>query len=87
MFDSEEILSAYNAVFSRTGLELKDKQLEILQQLCNGHHTLAILPTGYGKSLKYTVAGKVQDLIRGCMGVKISSESYEFCNWVSFIFN
>lgn len=32
---------------------LKDKQNEILEAIVNGESCIAVLPTGYGKSLPY----------------------------------
>ena len=35
------------------------KQLEVIENVMAGHHTLGLLPTGYGKSLCYQVPSQV----------------------------
>ena len=40
---------------------LKEEQLETLQSLMNGEDTLAVLPTGYGKSLIYILLPLLYD--------------------------
>ena len=44
---------SYDNVSELFGVELKDKQKEILDAILLKQHTVAILPTGYGKSLPY----------------------------------
>ncbi len=44
----------------RFGLSsFKSKQLEVINALMSGKHTLALLPTGYGKSLCYQVPSQI----------------------------
>ncbi|XP_071500236.1 ATP-dependent helicase wrn-1-like [Diadema antillarum] len=40
---------------------LKTKQVEIIDSLAGGSHTLAILPTAYGKSIPYVLFGPLMD--------------------------
>lgn len=47
MASYEKVVELFNK------LELKDKQKEILDSILGKRHTLAVLPTGYGKSLPY----------------------------------
>ena len=35
--------------------DLKEAQKEVIVNLLNGHHTLTVLPTGFGKSITYTL--------------------------------
>ncbi|XP_077985116.1 ATP-dependent DNA helicase RecQ-like [Glandiceps talaboti] len=44
---------------------IKEKQLEVLSHSANGHDTLVVLPTGYGKSLCYQLLPIVYDYMRG----------------------
>ena len=40
-------------------LEFRPKQTEVIDNLVHGRHTLALLPTGYGKSLCYQVPSQI----------------------------
>jgi superfamily II DNA helicase RecQ len=44
---------------------LKDKQLECIRNVLEGRDTISLLPTGYGKSLIYTLLPHVLDHFHG----------------------
>ena len=43
--------------------DMKEEQVEILAKLCSGENVLGILPTGYGKSLIYSLAPLMMDKV------------------------
>ncbi|XP_070573517.1 uncharacterized protein [Ptychodera flava] len=47
---------------------LKIEQRDALESFCGGRDVFAILPTGYGKSMIYTLAPKVMDTLKDCSG-------------------
>ena len=42
-------------------VQLKDKQKEVIKNVIEGRHTVAILPTGYGKSMTYMLPPLILD--------------------------
>lgn len=50
---TEQLQSILRDVFGLS--EFRTKQQEVIENVLEGHHTLALLPTGYGKSLCYQV--------------------------------
>ena len=48
----------------KTNLQLKDKQVEVIQALLNGKNVLAALPTGYGKSLIFQLFPIIMNAVR-----------------------
>ena len=44
---------------------LKEKQVEAISMFLQGHDNFAVLPTGYGKSVIYTVFSHAFDATRG----------------------
>ena len=50
---------SYDNVSELFGVDLKDKQKEILDAILLKQHTVAILPTWYGKSLPYQMYNPV----------------------------
>lgn len=52
-----DLTSVLNRSFGLS--EFRPKQLEIIQHLLAGHHTLALLPTGYGKSMCYQAPSQI----------------------------
>ena len=49
----------------KIGLCLKDKQVEAIITLCSGQDTFISLPTGYRKSIIFTILPQVYDKISG----------------------
>ena len=50
---------------SEIELELKDKQVIALEAILGGSHMFVSLPTGYGKSIIYTLLPRSFDKLRG----------------------
>ena len=46
----KKILSKYF-----NNIELKDKQIEVINELLSGNDVIGLLPTGYGKSMCYII--------------------------------
>ena len=42
---------------------LKDKQIDLLFAIINGKNTFGILPMGFGKSLVYSIAALMLDMV------------------------
>lgn len=60
MQTASQTISIEDVLKTSFGLEqFRPKQAEVIQHILNGHHTLALLPTGYGKSLCYQVPSQV----------------------------
>lgn len=58
----EELIDrVYEASFSDIGSEMRPIQREVVRSVLKRHNTLALMPTGSGKSLCYWVAGKALD--------------------------
>ena len=51
-------------VAAKLGFVLKDKQREVISSFVKGSDVMAILPTGYGKSLCYTILPMIFDDLR-----------------------
>ena len=41
--------------------QLKEEQLRLISAAAQGHHTLGILPTGFGKSVCFALVGPLLD--------------------------
>ena len=52
-FTKEKVENLARECLSEQNFELKKKQIEVISNILNGKDVLAILPTGYGKSLIY----------------------------------
>ena len=48
----------FSVHFSEVGPEVRPIQRKVIRAILDGHNTLALMPTGSGKSLCYWVAGK-----------------------------
>jgi ATP-dependent DNA helicase RecQ len=55
---NECVIEMQNILF-----ELKENQIKCLELLTSGKDVFAVLPTGYGKSIIYTILPKVCDLL------------------------
>ena len=53
------------------GFTLKEKQKEVISAFISGNDVFCCLPTGYGKSLCYSILPKVYDRIRNVKGLSI----------------
>ena len=53
------------------GFTLKEKQKEVISVFISGNDVFCRLPTGYGKSLCYSILPKVYDRIRNVKGLSI----------------
>jgi len=47
------------------GLQLKEKQVEVISKFCAGNDVFVSLPTGFGKSITFAILPLVFDRIRG----------------------
>jgi ATP-dependent DNA helicase RecQ len=54
----DKIAEIFQSHFSSVGKEVRPEQRQIIQSVLDGHNTLALTPTGSGKSLCYWIAGK-----------------------------
>jgi ATP-dependent DNA helicase RecQ len=52
------INATFRAHFSAVGPDVRDVQRKVIRSVLNKYNTLALMPTGSGKSLCYWVAGK-----------------------------
>ena len=43
--------------------QLKEKQVDVLIKILNGESTFGILPTGFGKSLIYSITALLMDMV------------------------
>ena len=64
-FNRTDVLLAYSLVQKRKEFTyaLKDEQIEVLLNSANGEHTLAVLPTGFGKSDLFILAPLIMDVL------------------------
>ena len=71
-YSQEQINSAIVYALGKLGVEnLKDKQQEAVEAFVNESDTFVSLPTGYGKSLCYSILPLVFDSLRGTTGRSI----------------
>ena len=66
MDSKEGVIDSYQNLrlrFPNLPENLKEKQIEILFRIINNKHTFGILPTGFGKSLIYSIAALLFDLV------------------------
>ena len=71
-YSQEQINSAIVYALWNLGVEnLKDKQQEAVEAFVNESDTFVSLPTGYGKSLCYSILPLVFDSLRGSTGRSI----------------
>ena len=69
-FCNELVCEAIQFAMTRLGFEmLKDKQREAVCAFVGGRDTVVILPTGYGKSVIYTILPTFFDRLRGWLAV------------------
>ena len=63
----ENIERAIKAALEKRGLDfsLKDEQFKCISAIVNGEDVLAVLPTGYGKSLIFQLLPDVYDMLLG----------------------
>jgi len=54
---SEQSLAVLRTQFGLR--EFRPKQIEVIERILNRQHTLALLPTGYGKSICYQVPAQI----------------------------
>ena len=67
MLSKEEVTVIYGNVktrFPSLPEKLKPQQIEVLVSIINGRHTFGILPTGFGKSLIYSVFALILDTVK-----------------------
>lgn len=66
-------MAAYiiNDVATEFGFTLKDKQKEVIQSFVDGNDVFCSLPTGYGKSMCYSLLPKIFDRLRNLPGRSI----------------
>ena len=64
-FNRNDVLLAYSLVqkCKEFTYALKDKQIEVLLNIANGEHTLAVLPTGFGKTDLFILAPLIMDAL------------------------
>ncbi len=58
--------AAYSKVakqYKKLPINLKEKQIEVLDAFVQEHDTACFLPTGFGKSLCFMAAGLVMDMV------------------------
>lgn len=58
MTSTDRVNTVFQQYFSSVGSSIRQKQMGVIQSIMSGHNTLALMPTGSGKSLCYWVAGK-----------------------------
>ena len=64
MWSEAEVQYVYESHLKDTfKVELKKEQLALLTKVCNKINVLAVLPTGFGKSLIYILAPLVIDKV------------------------
>lgn len=60
----EEIDNIYKTNLKEIwNFDLKQEQLSLITAICNGKDSLGVLPTGYGKSMVYTLAPLLMDQV------------------------
>ena len=50
-------------ITDNTVMELKEQQLEAITYVCNRQDTLAVLPTGFGKTMIFLLAVLIMDWV------------------------
>ena len=57
--------TATNEVSKNLGLgfDLREEQLAAMQAICEKNHTFCLLPTGYGKSVIFTLTPLIMDQV------------------------
>ncbi len=60
----DNLMAAVNSKY-KWSLQLKDNQRIVILQVLQKQHVLVVLPTGYGKSLCYTLPALLLDEVSG----------------------
>lgn len=61
--DVGNLMDTVNTLFG-WNLQLKPYQFDVIQAVLAKRHTMAVLPTGYGKSLTYMLPPLMLDIVR-----------------------
>ena len=65
------VVSKIDEVAKEFGFTLKEKQKEVISAIISGNDVFCCLPTGYGKSLCYSILPKVYDCIHNVKELSI----------------
>ena len=71
-YNNETAERVLNYLAGRSGYHLKPEQINVIRNLMEGENTLAILPTGYGKSVCYQIPALLLGEFRSALTVIIS---------------
>ena len=67
MFTEKDILESFSNLKETfpafDGIVLKNEQVKVTTYILNQHHCMGILPTGFGKTLCYTIAPLILDKV------------------------
>ena len=63
--NKEKVQEIYNRHIKTVfGVDLKEEQTDAIFAICSGKHVIAVLPTGYGKSLIFSSVPLIMDKVR-----------------------